>query len=178
MKKIRSDEHGFCFNRTVCYTYLEPNGKYGHCLRICSSLGKLVLPKGKTFLIIASTHWSSFILMQAGRCWCANWPRIRRTGSHQRQEGHSRWAGGRLNRELTNEACLGSAARRAVSTPPPDSQKFLERPQLHSLTYPVQMASTAPYSLKTANENGSDPGNSGQTVYSKGGRSLSLPGVS
>lgn len=56
--------------------------------------------------------------------------------------------------------------------------KFLERPQLHSLTYPVQMASTAPYSLKTANENGSDPGNSGQTVYSKGGRSLSLPGVS
>lgn len=122
MRKIRSDEHGFCFNRTVCYTYLEPNGKYSHCLRICSSLGKLVLPKGKTFLIIASTHWSSFILMQAGRCWCANWPRIRRTGSHQRQEGHSRWAGGRLNRELTNEACLGSAARRAVSTPPPDSQ--------------------------------------------------------
>lgn len=170
MRKIRSDKHGFCFNITAHYTYLELSGKYSHCLRICSSLGKLVLPKGQTYLIITSTPWSSaFILTQAGRCRFANWPRIRRTGRHWRKEGHSRWAGGGLHRELTNEACLGSATRRVVSTPPPESQKFLERPQLRSLRYPVQMVSTAPYSLKTVNENGPSPGNSGQTVYSKRG---------
>lgn len=177
-EKIRFDKHSFCFNITAHYTYLELNGKYSHCVRICSSLGNLVLPKGKTFLIIASTYWlSPFILTHAGRCWFTNWPKIRRTGRHRRQEGHSRCAGGRLNRELTNEACLGSATRRVVSTPPPDSQKFLKRPQLHSLTYPGQMVSTAPFFLKTANENGSGPEHSEQSIF-QAGRSLPLPGAS